>query len=700
MEEDSILARDVLFMRPSSELYSGTVSQLLKEQEESWREGTDIRIEDLLAKYPQQTADPIVKLNLLFVEVSLRLERGQKPSQEEYATRFPELKERLAQNWEQLVRVPAADDEATRSRDQQTLDFPKAPEPYRTPVVPGYVLRKRIGAGGMGVVYSAQQISLGRLVAIKFLASHRDGPWLKRFQAEGQIMARLNDPGIVLIIDSGIAEDRPYIVMEYLPFGSLSRRLVGGPLEPREAARIVQAIARAMQVVHDAGILHRDLKPGNILMTATGEPKVADFGLAKLYQEAKQSQSGAVLGTLQYMSPEQTQGKPGTVGPATDIWAVGAILYTCLTGKPPFDADSSWATVRLVCETEPEPLPATVPAELATICFKCLEKQPKDRFASATELADELGRWLAGQPIETKPRPKRTLTRRALLLASAATVAGVSAAAYGVGVQWANAVDPEIQLQKELAAGKGASLFHQKMPRSAKILVHEPSTQFTIDDDGYFAVTAISPTVIQFAADPGMEEYRLRMQIRHLRLAGATGSIGMFVGGKRIQTAVGDYHLRFQTDYDDIGCATQLWHEVREMIQDEIPGQPDPPLNDINNRMALQPMNATWKNDNQTIYTMNNRTEVFVSGAKEDGKWRKVALEVTRKGIQVVWENPAQPIPVYDPNKGIANLRRQIPLGHPATATMANQRFEPRGSLGVFLTRATAAFKNVVIEPL
>jgi serine/threonine protein kinase len=273
--------------------------------------------------------------------------------------------------------------------------------------VPGYEILGELGRGGMGVVYKARQVGLNRPVALKMIlaGSHASAEDLARFRTEAEAVARLQHPHIVQIYEIGDHQDTPYFSQEFCPGGSLEKKLSGTPLPPRQAAALVETLARAVHAAHQAGILHRDLKPANVLLTADNQPKIADFGLAKKLGEAGQTASGAVMGTPSYMAPEQAGGKSKELGPAADVYALGAILYECLTGRPPFRAATPLDTLLQVMSEPPVPprrLQRTVPSDLQTICLKCLEKAPGQRYKSAEALAADLGRFLLGKSIRAR----------------------------------------------------------------------------------------------------------------------------------------------------------------------------------------------------------------------------------------------------------------------------------------------------------
>jgi serine/threonine protein kinase len=298
------------------------------------------------------------------------------------------------------------------------------------PTIPGYEILEIIGRGGMGVVYRAQQVSLKRVVALKVirdaaLASAQDRG---RFRIEAEAVARMGHPNIVQVYDVGEHQGRPYLAMELVEGGSLERHFAGQVASPTQSADLVRCLARAVYHAHSRQIVHRDLKPANILLVSGGvvstewsagssplttqdsclTPKITDFGLAKRLDSESTgwTQEGAVLGTANYMAPEQAAGRSQDVGPAADIHALGAILYELLTGQSPFQADSWTETLQQVLYDEPTPptrIQAEVPRDLETICLKCLEKLPERRYPSAADLADDLDRFLEGKSVTAVP---------------------------------------------------------------------------------------------------------------------------------------------------------------------------------------------------------------------------------------------------------------------------------------------------------
>jgi hypothetical protein len=280
--------------------------------------------------------------------------------------------------------------------------------PAAMALVPGYELLGVLGRGGMGFVWKARQAAADRVVALKvILAGPAAGAAeLARFRTEAEAAARLQHPHIVQVFEVGEHDGLPFFSLEYCPGGNLAQKLAGRPMPAAEAARLAEALARAVQAAHAAQVVRRDLKPSNVLLAADGTPKIADFGLARKLNEAGQTASGPVLGTPSYMPPEQAAGRTKELGPLVDVYALGAILYECLTGRPPFLGVTALDVLVQVERYEPVAVRALnpqAPRDLETICLKCLNKEPGKRYQSAAALADELGRFLRGEPIQARP---------------------------------------------------------------------------------------------------------------------------------------------------------------------------------------------------------------------------------------------------------------------------------------------------------
>ena len=363
------------------------------------------RLADYVARY--SLLGPVEGLpnDLIVNEYYARSRYGDRPTHAEYldafGSRHPELAKQLQ-----------AIDDGMASAERLPSDLVSEdglPPGTTVQYFGDYVLLERLGKGGMGVVYKARQVSLKRLVAVKMVLAGQlaDEQDIARFRVEAEAAANLDHPCIVRIIEIGEHEGQHYFSMDFIDGESLELRLKDNPLPPREAARLMEQVSRAIAYAHSRGVIHRDLKPANILVNKHGQPRVTDFGLAKqVLGDSDLTATGAVLGTPSYMPPEQADGRLDQIGERSDVYSLGATLYALLAGRPPFQSATALEVLCQVREQEPVPLRQlnpNLPRDLETICAKCLEKDPRRRYGSAHELADELKRFLAGEPIHARP---------------------------------------------------------------------------------------------------------------------------------------------------------------------------------------------------------------------------------------------------------------------------------------------------------
>ena len=381
----------------------GQLQQALDDQIRDWGRGDPVLVETYLARYPALQTESEAILDLIYHEFLLRQDQGEAPKPDEFYARFPSLADSLMVQFGIDAAVPSTM-ESQNERDQSTSGT------YgNMGSIAGFEIVDVLGRGGMGIVYKARDQSLGRVVALKTITEIQTSTpdQLGRFVDEAQAAARLQHPNIITVHAVGEYQGRPYFALEFVDGGDLKKRLAGKPMAPRPAAELVQTLARAVHAAHEAGVVHRDLKPSNILLTSAGVPKVADFGLAKLLGgDSARTVSGQVVGTPSYMAPEQADGHSKDVGPTADVYALGAILYEALTGRPPFLGISQVETLRLVVSTEPvapRQSRADIPRDLETVCLKCLEKEPQKRYASALAVAEDLRRFAQDRPITARP---------------------------------------------------------------------------------------------------------------------------------------------------------------------------------------------------------------------------------------------------------------------------------------------------------
>jgi WD40 repeat protein/predicted Ser/Thr protein kinase len=428
---------------------------LLARQRDAWSRGVRLSVEALLAEHPEVTLNDEFLLELVHAECLLLRASGECVAVDEFVRRFPHLAvpltrlidgdEALATEFRTRPGSPLSS--GTTARGERVLapsEDLQPTDPYATQVgsdpaqqetlvaadVHGrplrdatsltgvstsatlssrYRIQSEVARGGMGVVYRAHDLQLDRVVALKLIRSGdlADGDEIKRFAVEARAAAQLDHSGIVQVYEVGTLNGQPFLTMAFIDGQSLWQAVKDAPLAPKRAARIMQQAAEAVHYAHEHGVVHRDLKPQNILLTRDDQPKVTDFGLAKRQQgDSSLTETGQALGTPSYMPPEQAQGKIKEVGPIADVYSLGATLYCLLTGRPPFQAANPLETMLQVVEQEPvspKSLNRAVSVDLETICLRCLEKDPAKRYPSAAALGQDLARYLAGEPIQARP---------------------------------------------------------------------------------------------------------------------------------------------------------------------------------------------------------------------------------------------------------------------------------------------------------
>jgi serine/threonine protein kinase len=423
------------------------IHSFCEEFESRWRSGDRPQIEDMLARADLEDHDALLR-ELLLLELELRRESGETPLTLEYRSRFPE-----SPTWIDAAFSAAEDAERPHqslqsASSQATITFQGSPTAFaHTPspnkngsysaagtvfdFVGDYEILTEIARGGMGVVFKARHKGLKRLVALKMILSGQMATpdERQRFLREAELAANLDHPNIVPIYEVSEHQGRPFFSMKLVEGDSLADQIEANekthtPFDARTAAHLMATLARAVHYANEQGFLHCDLKPSNILLDREGRPHVTDFGLAKRTSEdSSMSMSGAILGTPSYMAPEQASGSRKGLSPATDVYGLGAILYELLTGLPPFRCRTVMETVVDVLERDPSPpreLAPAIPRALETICLKCLEKSPENRYHSAAALADELDRYLQGEYIGATtllPRLRRWNRREPELVA-------------------------------------------------------------------------------------------------------------------------------------------------------------------------------------------------------------------------------------------------------------------------------------------
>jgi serine/threonine-protein kinase len=576
-----------------------------------------------------------------------------------------------------------------------------------------YELLAKLGQGGMGVVYKARQLTLNRIVALKMLPAgcQADPDALARFRVEGEAVARLGHPHVVQIHDFGEHDGRLYFSMEYLEGGTLAERLRGGCLPEREAASLVQALAGAVQAAHEQRIVHRDLKPANVLLTKDGTPRVADFGLAKLLDEVEgsQTQTEAVLGTASYMAPEQAAGRVRQVGPLADVYALGAILYECLTGRPPFKGDDRSHTLELVRTAEPVPpgrWRAGLSRDLEAVCLKCLEKEPGRRYPSARALADDLESWREGRATVARPlrwpaRAARSLRRRPGRSLAAAVLLVLVVVAPAAWLR----LDPERprrQIEAALARGERVTLIGETgEPRWFRWATGQQASQTSLSADGAFTVHSWTLGLLELVSEPG-RPYRLRARVRHSR-SDDVGDVGLYFA-YRPHPPARDLHTFVQLTYNDLRSAAAQHARLFRKNGVLAPNAPPAPKG---NTVRLYPAVFVPRPGGQDWHQTcrGPDPELFQPAQNDAPPWRTLSVVVTASGVRASWGVPEQAVGelsaagmVEKLTEARDDLRKDPELAPLADAL--SPTFEPRGAVGLYVCRGSASFRDVVLEPL
>jgi serine/threonine-protein kinase len=562
-----------------------------------------------------------------------------------------------------------------------------------------YVLEEVLGRGSMGIVYKARQVLIDRPVALKVLALGGDP---ERFREEGKALSRVRHPGVVQIYELNAHEGQLYYSMELHERGTLAERLRSGPLSEEEAAQTVAALALALEAVHQAGVLHRDLKPSNVLFGSDGLPRLADFGLAKVLHESRlvSTNSNAILGTLHYMAPEQASGRPKALTFAADIYALGAILYECLTGRKPFTQQTEVSLLKAVQQGYPPPpsrhLPGLNPV-LEAICLKCLEKEPAARYQHAAGLAEHLQRWL-----DRKQIPIRLLTpwgrmtraiRRHRLAALAAVLLFVATTCAVVALYFLNPERRIEAIEAALARGEEVMLIGEKGPPRWFAWRHGEGVA-GVGDDGTFSVGTARHVMIELVRDPQQNGFALRAEVRH-ETGNPDGGVGLYFLHQEQLTSAGRAHYFGLLAFDDV---TSPWAEFAKLKNAGVlpPGQLPPSGARATLGPAILPVARAHED-------MATRGEGLVSlPFKPETKWRPVEVRVGPDGVSCTWDG--QDIGKFTGMRFISSTQQaqaDLPPNHPEPAYVKDLRpdYFVRGSLGLYLIRGTASFRKVVIVP-
>jgi serine/threonine-protein kinase len=593
----------------------------------------------------------------------------------------------------QLVETPDA------HKGEQSRVDPKASD---LPQVDGYEVLQVLGRGGMGVVYRARDVALGRTVALKMLragalANHQE---IQRFYREAQAAAQLNHPHLVPVYEVRQHRELHYFTMAFVSGGTLADHMDRFS-DPKAAVALMVKVARAVHHAHRHHILHRDLKPSNVLLDEEGEPLVSDFGLAKMLDSALDlTQPGDMVGTPLYMAPEQATGRSDQASPASDIWALGVMLYEMLTGQRPFGGQNREELLREIQSTDP-PRPRSVSSrlhtDLETICLKCLEKNPAHRYVSAEALADDLERWQAGEPILAKPAPwPRRWWRKVRRHPIASTVAIVLIVALAGGLAAQHLRNPDRELwdmQRTLARGEPVTLIGDKgRPRWLRWQTGEAGTGINFRD-GSFYIQTTEDTLLELMPDPQVERYLFRAEIKHDSDLSHVGDLGLYFSHEKLHGPKGIADSFLALSFSDGRNTFKVSKDAKGQVYRRAA---------LRYRYYREPLVDFGLNVKPPIIKPGQGAliDYLPPGPDADpAPWRPLAVEVTPERVRVYWNYQL----FADMTRADIETCANASLSDPDIADETKDlsfRFNPRGGLGLYVARSTASFRLVAIEPL
>jgi serine/threonine protein kinase len=662
------------------------------------RAGESCGAEDFLEAFPSLAADTDCAIELICTENAIRRELGQHPSPVDCYARFPNLREALKQRLES-GQVADRDPRPVMSTAAEAT-APHAESQLARIEIHGrkfgrYTILEEVGRGGMGVVYKAHDPLLNRLIALKVVRGGLLGreEEVERFYREARAAAQLDHAQIVKIHDVGCHEQQPYYTMALIGGGSLARQRRQYAEDPRAAAALVETLARALHHAHEKGIVHRDLKPANILLDQSGQPWISDFGLAKLLDDPELTRSGQLLGTPAYMAPEQAQGRASRAGPPCDVWALGVILYELLTGRRPFQGETSSEVTHHILYAEPPRLRSLCPRldrALEGIVLKCLEKKPELRYGSALALADDLARWRVGETVQVSVhRPLRRLARNfrrwrvavAVLVALLFSFGGIwllhSSPLGGQSPSQDNAEKERLeqlaQLRSQLAAGIPVQILDDSfVPRYYRWVTERSRPPITpAPNTGRLHLQSWGLCLVELLPDVPVDRYRISADIRHAD--SRNGYVGLYFAAEDLANRA-DWSLAHCTSA--IAEAGELAGHTYFFCD------------------LFREANGT-RDENRTQWNLWNAP--FPVAANSE--WHTVTIDVSPEKFVCSWDNRLEysfDRKVEQPKLDLwwSSLYAEQKQDLPPQPT-----FSPRGGLGIILYQSGASLRNVQITP-
>ncbi|MBP3959387.1 serine/threonine protein kinase [Gemmata sp. G18] len=592
---------------------------------------------------------------------------------------------------------------------------PPAPESL-PPNPPGLALSRLLGSGGMGKVYLALDEETKRQVAVKLLHAPGDPTALDRLQLEVRALAALAHPNVVTVFAANLHQHPPHYTMEFVPGGTLAR-LVGtrGPLAPKDAAELIKAVAHGTHATNQAGIVHRDIKPGNVLLqfksgtegssgpadlttlrSADVVPKLSDFGLAKqLDRTVSLTQGTGILGTPGFMAPEQVTNAPVT--PRTDVYGLGATLYHALTGSAPFEEAEPHQLMAQIERAEPSRVRAArpeIPLELEAIAHKCLEKKPADRYATAEELADDLGRFLDKKPVLAKPltparRAWKTVTRNRTTLARVAAAVCVLASVFAIGAGLRASGEPAWEkIEKELAAGRAVTLVGATGEPLCSKWALGPAELVPGESGAPCSFSALDLSMLDLCRDPMNDSYQIRAELSQADVTrtpdgllpqGGGHEIGLYFGR---QTAPGANGLQSQIAF--LIRFDELLRDHAELV-----------------RLSVPRSRATTPG----IGLESLASVPFDSAKQVPSPWRTIEIDVTQAGIEARWIQPDgaksafRTVPLAEARAKYSKTHEELDKLIPGNG-ITYPAWNARAPIGIWAYRSVVTVRNVTLTPI
>jgi serine/threonine protein kinase len=632
-------------------------------------------------------------------------QQGKSIAAEDLCADTPELRDELCRRIDALKALDQVLAITPQPRNSAvTCEQAALPAQRELPAIPGYEVLDELGHGGMGVVYQVRNLGIGRVEALKMMLSPKPH-MIERFRQEIRAIAQFEHLRVVRIYAAGPADGQPYFTMEYIGRGSLSAHLERFKADRRGAVGLLAKVAQAVHFLHTKNIIHRDLKPRNILLRDEDEPLVSDFGLATFFEReietdapepsgaySRLSRTGAVIGTTLYMSPEQAGGRTGEFTVATDVWALGVILYELLTGRRPFLGKDEAAVRSAILNTEPDSPRALQPKidkDLEAICLKCLQKEPLFRYPSAQALADDLENWYMGKPIQARRLPKvirlaRWFGRQWRLSAAVILVLSASFSFFLFQHYYSDPERPLRNMQRTLDRDGRLSILNQN-GEMQWFAWRTRKSDFKSLGNGLGAIKfdAFAPVLLEVYRNPPEGGYEFKANVRHDE--SELGLAGLFFGLSSFQTQKGPV----------IFFVSLAFNDLEDIVKRDAPGGPKP--NPVGLRLQL---NGEGLGSSAPVSRRAGSSGSFIPSKTFSGQgpWRELAICGNRECIQWTFTGLGAAVHGELPAAEFFVKARKLLSDNSNELEGQNLEFPPRGGLGLLVEYGAASFKEVAVS--